>query len=380
MAGGDLRSTDALLDLVGEIYDCAIEPAKWPRTLERIASLLEAGNAAISLAHTTRNKVSVRAHWNIAPEFERGMMESFSINPLVPAVWYNEVDRPYTASQAMGDQDLRSSQWHKQAVAPYGFGDALATLLAKSAGQFGSLSFFRDIDKPNFGTTEIVALQRLSPHIRRAVMIADMLDARSLERDMLAAMLDRLAVGIVLTGSDGHIVHANHAAARYLEDGRTLRSNDNKLAARDPASARELAQAVAEAASGTTVDIPRSGIVVSLKGSAGCDLAAWVLPLDGGLRRELGAGFAHVAVFLRELGDTSPFPAELFVRRYGITPAECRVLMLVVQGMTIADAARTIGISLPTAKTHLARLFEKTGTKRQADLVRLAMSALAPVA
>jgi DNA-binding CsgD family transcriptional regulator len=68
------------------------------------------------------------------------------------------------------------------------------------------------------------------------------------------------------------------------------------------------------------------------------------------------------------------------VRRYAITPAESRVMMLIVQGMTIAETAEALGISLPTAKTHLARLFDKTGTTRQADLVRLAMSALAPAA
>ena len=48
--------------------------------------------------------------------------------------------------------------------------------------------------------------------------------------------------------------------------------------------------------------------------------------------------------------------------------------------MTISEAAETLGISPPTARTHLARLFDKTGTSRQTDLVRLAMSALAPTA
>jgi DNA-binding CsgD family transcriptional regulator len=97
------------------------------------------------------------------------------------------------------------------------------------------------------------------------------------------------------------------------------------------------------------------------------------------LRRDLAAGSAaRVAVFIRELGDTAPFPAELFVRRYAITPAESRVMQLLVQGMAPAEAAEALGISLPTARTHLARLLDKTGTSRQADLVRLAMSALAP--
>ena len=53
-------------------------------------------------------------------------------------------------------------------------------------------------------------------------------------------------------------------------------------------------------------------------------------------------------------------------------------MQLLVQGMTVAEVADTLGISLATARTHLARLLDKTGSSRQADLVRLAMSARAP--
>ena len=128
-----------------------------------------------------------------------------------------------------------------------------------------------------------------------------------------------------------------------------------------------------------TLAIPKLGIAVPITGIDKRDLAAWVLPLDRGLRRDLASTFAaHTAVFVRELGDASPFPAELFVRRFGITPAECQVLMLLTQGMTTKDAAEALGTSLTTVKTHIGHLFEKTETQRQADLVRLAMSAFAP--
>jgi DNA-binding CsgD family transcriptional regulator len=72
-------------------------------------------------------------------------------------------------------------------------------------------------------------------------------------------------------------------------------------------------------------------------------------------------------------------PGELFVRRYGITPAESRVLMMNVQGMSAVDAAEALGISEMTVKTHLKNLFAKTGAHRQSDLVRLAMAVLPPV-
>ena len=98
-------------------------------------------------------------------------------------------------------------------------------------------------------------LRLLSPHIRRAVMIADLLNARALERDMLSAALDRLAVGIVLTDAEGRIAHTNEAADRTFDDGSILRRVGDQLAARDFNAARELTQAIADAASGTTVDI-----------------------------------------------------------------------------------------------------------------------------
>ncbi|MCC7253579.1 LuxR C-terminal-related transcriptional regulator [Hyphomicrobium sp.] len=379
MTSGPVSDSE-LLDLVGDIYDCAIEPTKWPTVLERIARMLDGAHAAISLQRPVTNTVSLRAHWNVDPAFERSMVTHFAINPAVPCAWYMRVDEPFSFYDAIGADELKATRWHRQAVASHGFGDCIATVLAKTSQQFGTLSLCRDDWKPPYGAAELEILRALAPHVRRAALIADMLDARALERSMLAAALDRLAVGVVLTDGDGRIVHVNEAATRYLDDGNALRRIGDQLAVGDPASARDLAQAIAEAASGTTIDIPRSGIVVPLKRRGGGDLAAWVLPLDHGLRQEFGAGFAaKVAVFIRDLGDTSPFPAELFVRRFAITPAECRLLVLLVQGMTVTEAADTLGISLPTARTHLAHLFEKTGTSRQIDLVRLAMRALSPV-
>ena len=66
------------------------------------------------------------------------------------------------------------------------------------------------------------------------------------------------------------------------------------------------------------------------------------------------------------------------MRRYGITPAECRVLMLLTQGRSPYDTANALGCSEPMVRTHMQRLFAKTGTHGQPDLMRLAMSALAP--
>jgi DNA-binding CsgD family transcriptional regulator len=57
--------------------------------------------------------------------------------------------------------------------------------------------------------------------------------------------------------------------------------------------------------------------------------------------------------------------------RFGLTDAESGVAAEILKGDGRLAAARRLGISDTTAKTHLSNIFEKTGTRRQAELVRL---------
>lgn len=299
---------EALLDLVGEIYDAAIEPAKWPLVLEHLAGVIGGTHAAIALHSFNRPKFSLKATWNMPVEFEKAMHENNAMNPFVPAAWHVPVGEPISAFRYVGEE-LRQSRWYKQTHEPHEHADSALVLLARSVSYFSNVSVHRKISQPMFDDDELSVLRVLAPHLSRAVMIADLLDTRALQADMLAAALDRLAVAIVLTDATGTIIHANQAANAHLDRGSALRRTDRQIAASDMSAAVELAAAIADAGSGTTIDIPPSGIVVSLRGKSGPDLAAWVLPLDNGLRRDLAAGSAaRVAVFIRELGDTAPFP------------------------------------------------------------------------
>jgi DNA-binding CsgD family transcriptional regulator len=62
---------------------------------------------------------------------------------------------------------------------------------------------------------------------------------------------------------------------------------------------------------------------------------------------------------------------------YHLTRTECDVLRRIAEGATAGEIAQELEVSITTVRTHLQSLFRKTGTRRQADLVRLA-SAFAP--
>ena len=71
---------------------------------------------------------------------------------------------------------------------------------------------------------------------------------------------------------------------------------------------------------------------------------------------------------------------ELVAKSFGLTLAELRVLVTIVQAGGIAETAEALGIAETTVKTHLQRLFSKTGTSRQTDLVKLFVSFSSPLA
>jgi DNA-binding CsgD family transcriptional regulator len=53
--------------------------------------------------------------------------------------------------------------------------------------------------------------------------------------------------------------------------------------------------------------------------------------------------------------------------------------MMIVQIGGVPEVAPVLGISETTVKTHLQRIFAKTETTRQADLVKLVASYMSPV-
>ncbi|HEY8127422.1 MAG TPA: helix-turn-helix transcriptional regulator [Hyphomicrobium sp.] len=369
----------ALLDVIGDFYDCAIEPARWPAALEKAAVLLGSVRAAISIQDAASNRTSFQSHWNIAPEFEASLQKNMEIDPIIPFIGQKEIDQPFSAFGALGEDSLKGSLWYKETAEPNDVGDTAAVLLAKTAGKSASLLLYRESNRQAYDCEELSVLRILSPHIRRAALITGILQERTRERDLISAALEVLADGIVLTDGISRIVYANASARRQLRCADILRREGDRLAARDLQRRGDLRGAIAAAAGNPSgnADLSRSLI---LKGSAGRDLAVWIMPLGRDLCRDLDpVSAARVAVFTREIGEpASPFPAELFIRHFAITHAESRVLHLLLQGMSLERAAEALGVSSTTAKTHLARFFIKTGTQRQADLVRLAISAFPP--
>jgi DNA-binding CsgD family transcriptional regulator len=104
-----------------------------------------------------------------------------------------------------------------------------------------------------------------------------------------------------------------------------------------------------------------------------------VLPLRRGEIRPGLVQRAAAALFIAPTASAPRLPTDALVLLYDLTPAEARIFELICDGRTQADIAALLGIAPSTVKTHLLRVFEKIGCRRQVDLVKLAASFSLPL-
>ena len=156
-----------------------------------------------------------------------------------------------------------------------------------------------------------------------------------------------------------------------IADGNILRAPLGRIVASDPDANRTLQDTFLPAATGDAA-IGVRGVAVPLVARDGEHYVAHVLPLSSGARRSAGVNYAAAAVlFVQKAALARRSPPEAIAKTYRLTAMEVRVLLAIVEVGGAPQVAEALGIGEGTVKTHLKRLFEKTGARRQADLVKI---------
>ncbi len=114
------------------------------------------------------------------------------------------------------------------------------------------------------------------------------------------------------------------------------------------------------------------GMALPLMTASGRRFIAHVLPLTSGARACRRRDYSAVAaLFVREASIDVSAAINAAALLYGLTPAEEKVLRGVIEVGGVTEVASMLGTAKSTVKTHLEHVFKKTGTSRQAELVRL---------
>lgn len=263
------------------------------------------------------------------------------------------------------------SEFYADVIRPMGGHHALFALTSRAAGtQSALLSACRSSRKRGFDSRQLEKLDTFLPHLETVIRLQRRLAHSTVENWWHETILKALPVGIILLDAHGLPCYTNPAAEALLDNTSALSlSMHSGLSARDPATQRQLRQAIQGALGNNNGGSPP----VALRLHSRLDkLDVWLriapLPPGGGAIEDWTP--ARVLIFC-EGPDTQVLnPAELS-RIFGFSPRESALAQALMNGRPLSGAARMLGVSHETVRTQLKSLFAKTDTNRQAELAEV---------
>jgi DNA-binding CsgD family transcriptional regulator len=365
----DLDAT--LLDLIGGIYDSALTPESWHAVLPRIGAFVGGSAGGLFGHHASRRSGSIYYQFGTDPGYRQLYLDKYlTIDPMFGTYFVLDVGQVFSTSTIMSHAEFLQSRFYREWVRPQGWIDNIAVYLDRTAEGHSAFALFRTEREGVADEPARERMQLLVPHLRRAVLIGNLVELKTAQADSFADALDGLSAGVLFVDASGRITHANAAGRAMITDGDILRGSLGRLVATDPDADRSLRNIFLAAASGDAA-VGTNGVAVPLVGRDGERYVAHVLPLSSGTRRGAGIGYAAAAVFVQKARLAAHSPPAAMAKAYRLTPMEVRVLLAIVEVGGAPEVAETLGIGEGTAKTHLKRLYQKTGARRQADLVKL---------
>jgi len=362
---------ETFVHLIEAIYDAALKPARWSDVVVSINEFV-GGRACGIFSKDTISKSGVTHYYCGAdPHYIKLYSDTHSrFDPLATLPRFAQV---VSIPDLVSFDEYRGGRFYQEWLKPQGCIDAANVVLENSKPNcpvlLTVLSGKRMVEKDMRRRISMIV-----PHAHRSLMINRTIERQQSEAATVYDTLDGLRAGIFLIDAQRRILHANAAGRDILRGDDFLRSIGGQLVARDAQAQQSLRSIlVSEAA------VARNS-ALTLTAQDGQRYVAHVLPLALFGGKDAMAVKVAATLFVRKVELDSQSGGELVARAFRLTPAELRVLLAIVNFGGVPEVAQTLGIAETTVKTHLHRVFAKTGASRQADLVKLVAGFSSPLA
>ncbi len=249
-----MQAERTLWNLIGEIYDAALEPARFVTVFAEVARLVGVSAAGIKFQSVAGD--GVVQYWSGLPEtFEQAFVAEYWRDDIWTArAMLGPVGQVMVSSQLVDDETLARNRLYHELCRPHGFRDALGCAVLRSAEHLVTIGCMRAKGTRGLGFDEASRMAPLADHFGRAAKIALALSAAHSGGDALADALEVLPIAALVVDRGGLVRHANRLGRQVLAANDGLATHDGRLAAADVTAQRELTRVV-----GGRGDRPRAG-------------------------------------------------------------------------------------------------------------------------
>jgi DNA-binding CsgD family transcriptional regulator/PAS domain-containing protein len=365
-----------ILPLISRLYEASVDAARWPVFLTELSELLHGVLPVLFLHDTERHAgtlaVNVGYDSKMVSEYEKYFAQRNiwlrSGAPLLTA------GRVRTSHMMCSRRTLLRSEWYADYCRRLGISQGIGATIERNVSFTSNIAIFAGDDRVPFAADDISRVQLLMPHLQRALRIHHQLAESDLRRNELTTALENLSAGVLLVTADAKVLFMNRAARQICEARDAVYVDTTGLRAcrsTDTATLRAFVGTAAQTSAGEGI---RPGGMINIARPSGHPaLEVMVSPVSTGATWCFTQR-AAAAVYLTDPLRIAARPEAVLARLHGFTPAEARVGALIARGRSGKQAAEELGLSYNTLKTHLKRLFAKTGTRGQRELIRVLLA------
>ena len=353
-------------DLLAVIYEAAAIPSQWPVVLGRLAALVSAfGSGIVSLDNSQTMRFITTDNYRASYERVLDRLKSYdNVRP------QRMVARGYfgfmTDLDLCTPEELEADPLYIEGLYPYGLGWTMGAPIPSPSADLAFFDFARKKADGPFGEAEKQTLDAYRPHLARAALMATRLELQRAQ-----ATVNTLAV----LGLPGAVVNRGGrvVAANALFDTLAPRV---AIGAFDALVLSDTAQNALLHKGLMAERLDQVGSIPIAAADLAPALVVHLVPVQRSAQ-DVFIGASHIVLVTPVTAPAAPL-TNLLAGLFDLTPAEAAVARGIASGDSIPQFAKRNGVSPETVRTQLRAVFEKTGTRRQVDLVRLLASA-APV-
>lgn len=265
--------------------------------------------------------------------------------------------------------ELRSSRYYNEYLRRADVEQSVALCALFDGRNVVTATVCRSGSLKPYGANDLGVLRQVAPHWVNAYALQRRLGWLEQRVQSLEASLDHVPMAMFLLDRSGRAVRANEAAEHLLIAGRLVPTPAGLSAPGDDAAPfRALVQAAAAGRHESGREQRQSGtwILRNPQGTADLVAAAHPLPVQ-----RASAGEAAVLFVQPVTAEPDSSLASLLRRAFGLTGSEATLACALYARADLAEAARTCGVTMATARTRLQSIYGKTGEHGQAALMRL---------
>ena len=358
--------------MIGQIYDAAFDPTLWVGVMESMTEELSGHTACMTILDVYTGLGTGFAAYAPSGTMDKYFARWTKDNPL------HQIGDTLNYLQGWRASTIRYEDWveqttlHKSAF----FNEFLRPLGAEHGIMMGvalidtstiTMNIARPLHRDIFSDAELARARRWQDHLSRAVRLGNAVQINQAALDAIEQLVSTTPHCLFFLDDRGRVKRMSATAEAMLVDGRELYLASGILSACQPDEEKELRRLVARAANRDRAASTGGSMRIRRCGKPSYEVQ--VTPLGP----RSSANWSSAPIILVTIADDhgASVPIELKLRsRFGFTPAEVRVALALMHGGSLRETADAAGVSVNTVRAQLASIFEKTGHRRQVELVR----------